>query len=401
MGIGDRLKNLDAQSSVSSEFRVYTLHGAVLSVVTVIAIIYLVTTEVAYNFKVRLSETVHVNATSPAGLELEFDITLRSLPCARLNIDANDPNGQPQSLHLDRKHHVWKHKIKYEADGRMVYKGDKSRLELGSTLLSEDLLKDHLEEQLNATLEQASEDYCGSCFGAGEEGECCNSCDDVKRAYNLKGWVLRDLENVEQCKDELVSVVEKDEGCNIHGKVALSSGGGNLHLAPGRGMQTNTEEISIFDLMLRQFEQWNVSHTIHKIRFGDELPAELHDGKNRNQLDGEDRIIADVYGMYQYYFQVVPTQYRYLNGTTIQTNQYSVTEHLRHVNPGSGRGLPGVFFFYEVSPLHVVIEEQYEKGWVAFFTSVCAVVGGVVTVMGMFDHALFAMFRSTPEGLAR
>ena len=100
--------------------------------------------------------------------------------------------------------------------------------------------------------------------------------------------------------------------------------------------------------------------------------------------------------------QVVPTQYRFLNGTTIQTNQYSVTEHLRHVNPGSGRGLPGVFFFYEVSPLHVVIEEQYQKGWVAFFTSVCAVVGGVVTVMGMVDHMLFSMLRtSSSEGLLR
>ena len=263
----------------------------------------MVGTEFVYNFKVRLSEQVHVNATSPAGLELEFDITLRSLPCSRLNIDANDPNGQPQSLHLDRKHHVWKHKIKYEDDGRMVYKGDRSKLELGSTLLSEALLKDQLEVVVNATRERAAEDYCGSCYGAGEEGECCNSCDDVKRAYNLKGWVLRDLENVDQCKDELVSVVEDGEGCNIHGKVALSSGGGNLHLAPGRSMQTEGSEVSIFDLMLRTFEQWNVSHTIHKIRFGQELPVGLDD-KNRNQLDGEERIITDAYGMYQYYFQV-------------------------------------------------------------------------------------------------
>jgi hypothetical protein len=45
--------------------------------------------------------------------------------------------------------------------------------------------------------------------------------------------------------------------------------------------------------------------------------------------------------------------------------------------------LPGVFFFYEVSPLHVEITETYRKGWVAFFTSVCAVIGGVVSVMGM------------------
>jgi endoplasmic reticulum-Golgi intermediate compartment protein 3 len=89
-----------------------------------------------------------------------------------------------------------------------------------------------------------------------------------------------------------------------------------------------------------------------------------------------------------------------MNGTTVQTNQYSVTEHLRHVSPGSGRGLPGVFFFYEVSPLHVVIEET-QHGWVAFFTSVCAVVGGVVTFMGLLDQSLFAMSRKNPQGLAR
>jgi endoplasmic reticulum-Golgi intermediate compartment protein 3 len=81
--------------------------------------------------------------------------------------------------------------------------------------------------------------------------------------------------------------------------------------------------------------------------------------------------------------QVVPTLYRYLNGTTIQTNQFSVTE----------RGLPGVFFFYEVSALHVEIEE-YKRGWVAFFTSVAAIVGGVVTVMGMIDKMVFSQMGS-------
>ena len=34
--IKDRLKNLDTHSSVSKEFRVYTLHGAVLSMITVV-----------------------------------------------------------------------------------------------------------------------------------------------------------------------------------------------------------------------------------------------------------------------------------------------------------------------------------------------------------------------------
>ena len=102
-----------------------------------------------------------------------------------------------------------------------------------------------------------------------------------------------------------------------------------------------------------------------------------------------------------FFFKIVPTLYKFKNGTTIQTNQYSVTEHLRHVNPGSNRGLPGVFFFYDVSPLHVEIVEGYRKGWIAFFTSVCAIVGGVVTVMGMIDQFLYASKQKRPSELMR
>ena len=29
---------------------------------------------------------------------------------------------------------------------------------------------------------------CGDCFGAGREGECCNSCEDLVHAYQHKHW---------------------------------------------------------------------------------------------------------------------------------------------------------------------------------------------------------------------
>lgn len=78
-----------------------------------------------------------------------------------------------------------------------------------------------------------------------------------------------------------------------------------------------------------------------------------------------------------------------LPGTTIQTNQYSVTEHMRHVDPSSNRGLPGVYFFYEVSALHVEIEE-HRQGWIRFLTSVAAVIGGVFSAMGAADGYMFS-----------
>lgn len=338
-------------------------------------------------------------------MELEFDVTLPKVSCALLNIDANDPTGQRQSLHLDKRHHVWKHRL--DKNGNLI--GDRKRVELGSTLLNEDTLRQRaLEKGAIDPDDPNAEEECGSCFGAGEEGECCNTCDDVKRVYARRGWILPNLDGITQCQDQVSSKQEDGEGCNVHGIVALSTGGGNLHLAPSHDLEEfgSGKQVSILDVFMRTFEQFDVSHSIHKLRFGQDIPGAA------NQLDGEVRNIEDGFGMYQYYFQVsigcivflmcdvstgangilvsqvVPTTFRYLNGTTVQTNQYSVTEHMRHVTPGSNRGLPGVFFFYEVSSLHVEIEE-YRRGWIQFFTSVCAIVGGVVTVMGLLDQYLF------------
>jgi hypothetical protein len=263
------------------------------------AISYLVFTEVGYNFTTVITERVHVNATSARGLDVEFDISLPQVPCTLLNIDANDPTGQTQSLHLDRKHHVWKHRIKQdEKSGKINFIGRRSKIELGSTLLKEEHLKEEL-EKMAVDDDQVEEEECGSCFGAGEEGECCNTCDDIKRAYNRKGWNIGDTKKMKQCAKETKSE-DEDEGCNVHGIIALDTGGGNFHLAPGRGAENggSAQINNILEMLMRTFEQWNVSHTVHKLRFGESYPGHI------NQLDGQSRSIGDSYGMYQYYFKV-------------------------------------------------------------------------------------------------
>ena len=312
--LSDRLRRLDHHSSVASEFRVHTRNGAILSTIFIFVTTYLIYTELQYNLTPSVRDKVHVNATSPAGLEMEFEVTFPSVPCALVNVDANDPNGQKQSLHLDRKHRVWKHRI--DADGNMI--GHKSRFEMGNTFAHEDHIRDHAKDQGLKFLEEYDdhlnddeEEDCGSCYGAGDDGECCNTCDDVKRAYQRKGWMFDNKIEIRQCRSEKTSEEEKGEGCNVHGIVALDSGGGNLHLAPGRGMENFGKQFmfeNLADLIMQAFETFNVSHTVHKLRFGQEMPGHIH------QLDGQERMIEDAYGMYQYYIQVVPTLYKFLNG---------------------------------------------------------------------------------------
>ena len=60
--------------------------------------------------------------------------------------------------------------------------------------------QDEEEEEVEEEVEEAGEDgkpvrrkqtvkrrKCGNCYGAGEEGQCCNTCYDVKVAYDKKG----------------------------------------------------------------------------------------------------------------------------------------------------------------------------------------------------------------------
>jgi endoplasmic reticulum-Golgi intermediate compartment protein 3 len=144
------------------------------------------------------------------------------------------------------------------------------------------------------------EEECGSCYGAGEEGECCNTCEDVKRAYKRKGWMLTDYSEIKVCKEYKQGYEDDDEGCNVHGVVALDSGGGNLHLAPGKDFtpKVHTKQDNFIEMLMQTYQQWNVSHTVNKLRFGPETPGSVY------QLDGQRRVVDDSSAMYQYYIQV-------------------------------------------------------------------------------------------------
>lgn len=325
----DYFRSIDTHSPISSEFRVRTLSGALISIFTLVLAIYLIGSEYAYNLTPSFLDHVHVMPQSPDGLEVEFDITFPHIPCALLATDANDPTGQSQSFHIDKNHRVWKHRL--DKDGNTI--GRKSRFELGGTLIHEDQLDSlktakadvtQQQQQQQQQLEEVDdEEYCGSCYGAGEENECCNTCDDVKRAYRRKQWHLPNLPDIVQCKHALRASSEEGEGCNVHGKIALSTGGGNLHFAPDRQWEKEGDKSanqftlggfldlnSIIEMFNDAYEKFNVSHTVNKLTFGRSLSDEVRSSLNlTSQLDGASRTVSDGYGMFQYYLQVIPTKF--------------------------------------------------------------------------------------------
>jgi len=52
------------------------------------------------------------------------------------------------------------------------------------------------------------------------------------------------------------------------------------------------------------------------------------------------------------------------------------------------QALPGVFFFYDLSPIKVTFTEEHIS-FLHFLTNVCAIIGGVFTVSGILDSFIY------------
>ena len=111
------------------------------------------------------------------------------MPCEWLSITALDVSGHVQ---LDVDHDLKRQRL--TSRGKKIMAAEKHHV--GA---SQEELPGHLHPDAPAL----PEGYCGSCYGAdSKEGQCCNTCEEVRVAYREKGWVMPDYDTVEQCKRE-------------------------------------------------------------------------------------------------------------------------------------------------------------------------------------------------------
>jgi len=179
------------------------------------------------------------------------------------------------------------------------------------------------------------------------------------------------------------------EGCVIYGSVIVNKVAGNMHIAVGTSTQKDNRHVHQFHV--QELLSFNASHFVNRLSFGDDFKGIV------NPLNGVAQINSEGAAHFQYFIKIVPTVYvDDTRGTELNSNQYSVTEHSHIVQAEAvlrnSQKIPGVFFFYDLSPFMVrVVDTRTPLS--QFFTSICAIVGGVVTVAAVIDSCLFHITR--------
>mmetsp|Transcript_40623 Transcript_40623/g.90320 ORF Transcript_40623/g.90320 Transcript_40623/m.90320 type:complete len:388 (-) Transcript_40623:87-1250(-) len=367
-GLLSKLKNLDAYPKINEDFFTKTMSGGIITIASTVVMLLLFLSELRLYLRTNTLHELTVDTSRGETITIEVDVTFPRMPCAWLSLDTMDISGE---LHLDVDHDVYKQRL--GSDNRPIKEAEKHDV----TATKKETPPGPVG---NAT--------CGTCYGAEDTPtQCCNTCDEVRAAYRKKGWALGTVDHIEQCKHDsyLVAIHEqKGEGCKMWGKIEVNKVAGNFHFAPGRSYQQGS--MHVHDIAPFGDTPMDFSHTINRLTFGKAYPGMKNplDGLKVKQVVGA----QGSSGMYQYFLKVVPTVYSYVDNRTIHTNQYSVTENFREAQGGAGRTLPGVFFFYDLSPIKVTVKET-QSSFLHFLTSVCAIVGGVFTVSGIVDAFVY------------
>lgn len=408
MGKGPSIFRFDAFAKTLDEAKVKTTSGGILTLICSFTIFILLINEYRdYRTLIMRPELV-VDRDHDKTLGLNLDITFPNMPCDLLSMDIMDLTGDVQADILE---------------GNFL----RTRLDRdGKEIATDEPFKVNKEDGAKSELSTEDSQYCGSCYGAidqsGNEKEsdptkwvCCNSCEAVKLAYSKAAWKFYDGEGIEQCEKEgYVDRINKrlDEGCRVKGTAQLNRIGGNLHFAPGSSITMNDRHVHDLSLFDKHQDKFNFDHVINHFSFGPDdhhlnLHSASHNYTTTHPLDGSEKAVGDKYRVYSYFLKVVNSRFEYLDGDVLETNEFSATEHDRplkggrdddHPNTIHARGgLPGLYFYFDISPMKIINREANKKTWSAFCLSVCSAIAGVLTVFSLLDRTIWTAHRYLKE----
>ncbi|KAI9254585.1 endoplasmic reticulum vesicle transporter-domain-containing protein [Phascolomyces articulosus] len=415
-----RFRQFDAYAKTLDDFRVKTTSGAFVTVISALIILYLVLSElIAYRTPLWQPELV-VDKGRKEKMNIQFNVTFPKMPCHMLSIDIMDDSGEHTTGYT---HDVYK--VRLDPMGIKI-ESEKAK-KLGDDTKGAEL-----------ALKKQDENECGSCYGAKPitENKCCNTCDELRQAYAGMGWGMGDLDNFEQCVRENWREkidTQSNEGCNVHGQLQVNKVRGNFHFAPGQSFQNANMHLHNLQSYLRGSDdghRYDMSHEIHYLKFGPDPSTPGAKVTNpaataavTNALAGTRKMTDKSSTIYQYFLKIVSTELLPLSGNPIYTNQYSVTQNERTLVEHAG-GLPGklkhlgwheregrkrkgeekmkinlfclyigVFFMMDISPMLIIYREE-RRSFTSFLTGVCAIVGGIFTVAGLFDRVVYRAERA-------
>jgi hypothetical protein len=151
----------------------------------------------------------------------------------------------------------------------------------------------------------------------------------------------------------------------------------------------------------------NLSHVVNHLSFGAPLlkgdlkrvvavPEAYYSPRAANPMDDLPFVNTELHMAFHHFVKVVSTTIEFgathtkRSARDVSTYQLVAASQLMHFQEDD---VPDARFSYDISPMAVGVVRKTKK-WYEFMTSVCALIGGTFTVMGLFSGFLGTLFKA-------
>ena len=126
------------------------------------------------------------------------------------------------------------------------------------------------------------------------------------------------------------------------------------------------------------------------------VPEEFFSVSSTEPMNGREYANFKLHQAFHHYLKVVSTNIE-LAGSGKAARKKSILAYQMvqssQIMQYTETEVPSALFTYDLSPLSVVITSK-GKRWYEFLTSICAIMGGAFTVLGLFSGFLNIVFKS-------
>ena len=199
---------------------------------------------------------------------------------------------------------------------------------------------------------------------------------------------------------------EQHQGCQLSGFLLVERSPGNFHI---QARSSNQE----FEASMT-----NVSHMVNSLTIGDPMVATFlnpeknfwNPGKGKgkkskskaemvvppevlpkiNPMDGYAYVNEDLHESYHHYLKLVPTQVEGFSVGNRQLRMFQIMSNTQLSYYENEQKIPEAKFQYDFSPIAVTYKSRRNRHWYQYITSIMAIIGGVFTVVGMFESTIQA-----------
>jgi protein disulfide-isomerase-like protein len=178
--------------------------------------------------------------------------------------------------------------------------------------------------------------------------------------------------------------------CQISGHLMVNRVPGNFHI------EAKSKNHNLNSAMT------NLTHIVNHLSFGEPidqisrrtkriLKQVPEEHQQFNPMDGSLYLTRDFHQAYHHYIKVVST---HLNVGSSDANQMLTYQFLEQsqIVYYDVNNVPEARFSYDLSPMSVVVEKEGRK-WYDYLTSLCAIIGGTFTTLGLIDAVLYKVFK--------